>query len=34
MEKEKCKKEPGGHLWNWDEKKGKWVCLRCGEEKY
>jgi len=33
IEKEKCEERAGGHLWNWDREKNKWVCLRCGEEK-
>ncbi len=32
MEKEKCENKAGGHQWNYDKEKGKWVCLRCGKE--
>ena len=34
MKKEKCENKAGGHFWNFDKEKNKWVCLRCKEEKY
>jgi len=28
-----CENRAGGHQWNWDNKKNRWVCLRCKAEK-